>query len=170
MYCLSVKGSQFQALLITLYCSKVYLKCTSVHTWWALIENPARILICTDSGLSRQAVLQLQLCSLEKLIHIPLPSFRTLGFQRVLDYAIPKSELDLGRCGYFSFILFFPCQVTTVGFWGVKGKKWDFPIASSTLLSPGISRRKKKKSAMIWKPWRLTRIAGLLGMSAFTCY
>lgn len=54
------------------------------------------------SGLPWQTVLQLPLCSLKKFIHIPLPSFRTLGFQKPLDYDIAKSELDIG-----SFCLFF---------------------------------------------------------------
>lgn len=39
-------------------------------------------------------------------------ALRGLGFQKPLDYAIAKSELDIG-----SFYLFFflPCQHTTIG-------------------------------------------------------
>ena len=56
VYCLSVKGSQFQALVITLYCSKVYQKCTSLHTWWALIDPSLHIDMCKLQSVMADSV------------------------------------------------------------------------------------------------------------------
>lgn len=59
---------------------------------------------------------------------------------------MPYPRVNWTLVGVGIFLLFcFSLVRSPLGFWGVKGKKGDFPIASTTLLSPGIRRTKKKK-------------------------
>lgn len=129
MYSLSVKGSRFQAPVITLCCSEVYLKHTSVHTWWALIETPAHISIRANSSPSWQRLLRVPWCSLEKLIYISMPSFKTFGFQRTLHYAIAETELDLGRVFSPFSLLAHNCRLLP----RLKEEEGEFPRASPAL-------------------------------------
>lgn len=160
IYCLSVKGSQFQAPAITLCCSQVYLKFTPVHTCWAPMQTPAHVLICATHSLLWPPLLLVPRCSLEKLIRIPLPWFKTIGFQRTLIYAVAEAELDRGWL--------FPLSTHHRKlFPGLKEKERELPRALPALFCI-LSQFFWDDGARIWKSWSFSRTAGLFGMSAFT--